>query len=214
MINKEGAPWILTPSLGALGAALFKKDKLAKALLGIAALNAFFFRDPPRDPVLHPELIISPADGKIVKCEVEENPEWYPEPLWRIGILIRFWDVHINRSPVIGKILKISYFKGEKMPPFYKDSFEKNEKQIYLIEREDGLPFWIVQIAGVVARRIKSFVLPGDDVVTGNPIGIIKFGSRVELFFPAEGAEIYVKKGHKVLGGETVIGKISLRNSF
>ncbi len=213
MINREGFPVILGSLGSSLLAFLIGKKRLGKGLLGVSALSAYFFRDPPRDPVLHPELIISPADGKIVECEVIEKKEWYPEPLWRIAIFMRLWDVHINRSPVIGKVLKISYFKGEKSPAFTPDSFEKNEKQIYLIEREDGLPFWVVQIAGVVARRIKSFVLPGDDVVTGNPIGIIKFGSRVEVFFPAEGAEIYVKRGHRVLAGETVLGRLSFKSS-
>lgn len=112
---------------------------------------------------------------------------------------MRLWDVHINRSPITGKILKMSYFKDD------------NEKQIYLIEREDGCPFWVVQIAGVVARRTKSFVLPGDDVVAGDPIGIIKFGSRVELFFPVEGVELYVKEGHRVFAGETILGRVPLK---
>jgi phosphatidylserine decarboxylase len=94
----------------------------------------------------------------------------------------------------------MSYFKEE-----------NREKQIYLIEREDGCPFWVIQIGGIIARRIKSFVLPGDDVVTGDPIGIIKFGSRVELYFPLEGTEIYVKEGHKVFAGETVLGRIPLK---
>jgi phosphatidylserine decarboxylase len=200
MIHKEGIPWVLYPLFFSTTALIFKKKKLAAAGLTLSALNAYFFRNPKREPVLNPELIISPADGKIVLCKIEEKKDWYPGTLWRIGIFMRLWDVHINKSPVTGKILKMSYFKEE-----------NREKQIYLIEREDGCPFWVIQIGGLIARRIKSFVLPGDDVVTGDPIGIIKFGSRVELYFPLEGTEIYVKEGHKVFAGETVLGRIPLK---
>lgn len=211
MIHKEGLPWVIYPLLFSAGSLAFGKKKLAVAGLVLSSLNAYFFRNPKREPVLNPELIVSPADGKIVLCRIEENKDWYPGALWRIGIFMRLWDVHINRSPVTGKVLKMSYFKGDKGPAFNEPAFSQNEKQIYLIEREDGCPFWVVQIAGFVAKRIKSFVLPGDDVVAGDPIGIIKFGSRVELFFPVERAELYVKEGHRVFAGETILGRIPLK---
>ncbi len=213
MIHKEGYPWVLYPLVFSAGSVILKKKKMALLGLAISSLNAYFFRNPKREPIFNPELIISPADGKVVVCQIEENLEWYPEPLWRIGIFMRIWDVHINRSPVTGKILKMSYLQGEKNPVFKDFAFQKNEKQIYLIEREDNMPFWIIQIAGIIARRIKSFVLPGDDLVAGDPIGIIKFSSRVELFFPVEGAEIYVKEGHKVFAGETVLGRLPLKKN-
>ncbi|NPA40271.1 MAG: phosphatidylserine decarboxylase [Thermodesulfobacteria bacterium] len=211
MIHKDGLPWIITPAIAGVTALISKKKRLALSFMGLAAFNTYFFRDPPREAVLNPELIISPADGKVVKCEVEERRDWYQGPLWRIGIFMRLWDVHINRSPVIGKILKMSYFKGEKQPVFREEAFSKNEKQVYLIEREDGIPVWVIQIAGAIARRIKTFVLPGDDLVAGDPIGIIRFGSRVEVFFPAEDAEVYVKEGHRVFAGETVIARLPLK---
>ena len=213
MIHREGFPWIIYPLIFSATAFIFKKKKLALAGLTLSSLNAYFFRNPKRESALNPELIISPADGKVVLCKIEEKKDWYQGALWRIGIFMRLWDVHINRSPVTGKILKMSYFRGEKNPAFKNSTFSKNEKQIYLIEREDGCPFWVVQIAGLITRRIKSFVLPGDDVVAGDPIGIIKFGSRVELFFPLENAEIYIKEGHRVFAGETVLGRIPLKTS-
>ncbi|WP_051172909.1 phosphatidylserine decarboxylase [Thermodesulfobacterium hveragerdense] len=211
MLHKEGFPWVFYPLLFAGTSLLFKKRKAALLGLGIGLANAFFFRNPKREPVLDPELIISPADGKVVTCQIEENPSWFSAPLWRIGIFMRLWDVHINRSPITGKVLRMQYVKGEKLPVFKKEAFQQNEKQLYLIEREDGTPFWVVQIAGMVARRIRAFVLPGDDVVAGDPIGIIKFSSRVELFFPVENAEIYVKEGHRVFAGETVLGRMLLK---
>lgn len=211
MIHKEGKNWILAPLIFSLGSLLLKKKKFALLGLALGSLNAYFFRNPKREGVLYPDLILSPADGKVVTCELEERPEWYSGYLWRIGIFMRLWDVHINRAPITSKVLKIKYLKGEKNPIFKDKAFLLNEKQIYLLEREDGVPFWLIQVAGMIARRIKSFVSPGEDLIAGEPIGIIKFGSRVEIFFPAEGAEVYVKKGHKLLAGETVIGRIPLQ---
>jgi len=210
-IHPEGRPYVLAPLLAGGFSFLLRKPKLSLFFLGCAFLNAYFFRDPKREPLFESELIVSPADGKIVHCGVEEHPEWYEGPLYRIGIFMRLWDVHINRSPVSGRVLKVIHEKGDKLPVFKKEAFERNEKLFYLIEREDGVPFWVIQIAGLVARRTKNFVLPGDEVVTGDPIGIIKFGSRVELFFPYEGAELLVKEGHRVFAGETVLAKLPLR---
>jgi phosphatidylserine decarboxylase len=211
MIYREGKHWILYPALFSACMSLFRKKKLAIAGLGLSLFNIYFFRNPRREPILNPEYLISPADGKVVECEIKKEPELYPEPLWKVSIFMRLWDVHINRSPVTGKVLKVVYFKGQKLPAFLQDVYAKNEKQVYLIEREDGIPVWVVQIAGVLARRIKGFVLPGDDVVAGDPIGIIKFGSRVDLLFPLENAELCIKEGHRVLAGETVIARLPLK---
>lgn len=214
MIHREGLPWVVYPLILSGVSFILKRKKLGLTALALSGLSAFFFRNPRREPVFNSELIISPADGKVVMCRVEENLELTDTPLWRIGIFMRLWDVHINRSPVTGKILKLHHFYGEKLPAFNEKSLKANEKRIYLIEREDGTPFWVIQVAGFIARRTKSFVLPGDDVVAGEPIGIIKFGSRVELFFPAENVEIYVKEGHRVIAGETVLGKLPLKRGI
>ena len=211
MIHPEGKPYILLPLISSGISALLKKPKASLFFLSSAVALAYFFRNPKREPLLNPELVISPADGKIVLCRVEEKKELFEGPLFRIGIFMRLWDVHINRSPVSGKVLKVVYEKGSKLPVFYEEAFEKNEKIYYLIEREDGTPFWVVQIAGLLARRVKNFVLPGDDLVAGDPIGIIKFSSRVELFFPYNGGELFVKEGQKVFAGETVLAKVPLK---
>ena len=98
MIHKEGIPWILCPFLFSATALVFKKKKLALAGITLSALNAYFFRDPKREPALNPELIVSPADGKVVLCKIEERKDWYHGALWRIGIFMRLWDVHVNLS--------------------------------------------------------------------------------------------------------------------
>jgi phosphatidylserine decarboxylase len=211
MIHKEGYPYVLAPAL--LGGLLFGagKKRLGLACLSLSMLNAFFFRNPDRQGILNPDYLLSPADGKVVKVDVENRPEWWDEPLYRVGIFMRLWDVHVNRSPVQGRVINTIYLKGEKKPVFSDSAFQRNEKQVYLIERDDGVPVWVVQVAGLVARRIKSFVLPGDELVAGDIIGLIKFSSRVEVFFPAVNAEILVKEGHKVFAGETPIARLPLR---
>lgn len=210
MIHPEGKPFIIPPLILSGLTLLLRKKKLSLGLLGLSLASAYFFRNPPRDAVLDTDLIVAPADGKVVCCQVENRPDLYDRPLFRIGIFMRLWDVHINRAPISGKLLRRIHLSGDKGPAFGDDVLDRNERMIYLIEREDGTPFWVVQIAGLIARRIKSFVLPGDDLVAGDPIGIIKLGSRVELFFPAENAEVFVKVGHRVFAGETVIGSLPL----
>jgi phosphatidylserine decarboxylase len=211
MIHKEGYPYVLAPAL--LGGLLFGsgKKRLGLACLSLSMLNAFFFRNPDRQGILNPDYLLSPADGKVVKVDVEKRPEWLDEPLYRVGIFMRLWDVHVNRSPVQGRVINTIYLKGEKKPVFSDSAFQRNEKQVYLIERDDGVPVWVVQVAGLVARRVKSFVLPGDELVAGDIIGLIKFSSRVEVFFPADNAEILVKEGHKVFAGETPIARLPQR---
>ncbi|MFN4196399.1 MAG: phosphatidylserine decarboxylase [Caldimicrobium sp.] len=211
MIHKEGRPYILSFLLASGIAYFLGRTKWCLGLLGLSLASAYFFRNPKREPLYNPEYVISPADGKIVLCQVENRPGWYEGPLYRVGIFMRLWDVHLNRAPVTGKVLKIVHLKGNKNPVFKENAFEKNEKIIYLIEREDGVPFWVVQIAGTVARRIKNFVFPGDNVVAGDLIGIIKFSSRVELLFPYENSEIFVKQGQKVFAGETILAKLPLK---
>lgn len=214
MIHPEGRPYILFPLLAGGICGLFKKRRASLFFLTTALGMAYFFRNPRREPLLDPELVISPADGKIVLCRVEERKEFFEGPLYRIGIFMRLWDVHINRSPVSGKVLKVVYERGGNLPVFQEEAFEKNEKIFYLLEREDGTPFWVIQIAGILARRAKNFVLPGDEVVSGEPIGIIKFSSRVELFFPYEGGELLVKEGQRVFAGETVLAKVPLKTQI
>ncbi len=211
MIHKEGYPYVLVPALlGGLFLGAGKK-RLGLGFISFSLLNAFFFRNPERQGILNPDYLLSPADGKVVKVDVEKRPEWWDEPLYRVGIFMRLWDVHVNRSPVQGRVINTVYLKGENKPVFSDSAFQRNEKQVYLIEREDGVPVWVVQVAGLVARRIKSFVLPGDELLAGDIIGLIKFSSRVEVFFPAVNAEILVKEGHKVFAGETPIARLPQR---
>jgi len=210
VIHREGYPYVIAPAVVGGLLLAFRRKGLALSALSLSVLNALFFRNPDRQGVLNADYVFSPADGKIVRVSVERIPQWWDGPLYRVGIFMRLWDVHVNRSPITGRVINTAYISGKKGLAFADHAFERNEKQIYLIEREDGLPVYVIQIAGLVARRIKSFVLPGDEVLQGEVLGLIKFGSRVELFFPAERAELLIREGHRVFAGETPVARIPL----
>ena len=145
----------------------------------------FFFRDPEREIG---EGIVSPADGRVM----ESNE--------KISIFMNLWDVHVNRSPLDGKIKKMEHFPGKHAPAF-KD-VEKNEHLVILLDTEVGM-IKIVQIAGIFARRIVPYVKEGDVVKKGDKIGIVRFGSKVEVYLPDK-AKIIVKKGDEIKAGQTI----------
>ncbi len=183
------------------------------ALLGttLAAALAYFFRDPAREPVWDKEILASPADGMVVTARYLPTFEGYEGPVYRVGIFMRIHDVHVNRAPVSGRVLKVAEHPGEKLPAQWEEAFQRNEKRFYWLERDDGIPILVVQVAGLLARRTVSYVRPGDEVLVGDRLGLIKFGSRVEVFFPAEGAKILVREGHRVRAGETPLALVPWR---
>lgn len=167
---------------------------------------AFFFRNPKR---LIPEdlnLIVSPADGKVMGVVEVDNDDFVNEPCNKVIIFLSVFDVHINRSPIAGEIKYQRYTCGRFIPA-YKDSvgFE-NERHTIGIEN-DNFRVSVTQIAGILARRIISWVTLDDVLQKGERYGLIKFGSCTELVMPKH-VEIFVKKGDKVVGGETIIGRI------
>lgn len=156
----------------------------------------YFFRDPERKS--QNEGIVSPADGKILKIE-ENGLEKF------IAIFMSPFNVHVNRAPISGKIINKEYKKGKKYPADSEKSSTLNESNTFIIENEK-YKIKVKQIAGILARRIVSFKKEGDFVQKGERIGLIKFGSRVEIYLP-ENLDILIKKGDKVYAGTTVIAK-------
>ena len=179
---------------------------------GLSGAVSWFFRDPHREPVLDREVLVAPADGVVVTVRYLTEHEDFEGPVYRVGIFMRIFDVHVNRAPVSGRVLKVAEARGEKLPAQREEAFRRNEKRFYWFERDDGVPVLMVQVAGLLARRTVSYVRPGDEVLVGDRVGIIKFGSRVEVFFPAEGARILVREGHRVRAGETPLALIPWRN--
>ena len=159
-------------------------------------VSLFFFRDPERLPN---KGIIAPADGKITSISEDGN-------FIKIITFMNVHDVHVNRMPMNGKIIELHHFQGKHMPAFFKDS-ERNERVMIEIESEIGI-IKIVQIAGIFARRIVPYIKKGDIIKKGDKIGIIKFGSRVDLFLPNNKVKIVVKLGERVRANETTFGII------
>ncbi|MFM6950500.1 MAG: phosphatidylserine decarboxylase, partial [Novosphingobium sp.] len=184
-------------------------------VLGILA----FFRDPVRVTPQGDNLIVSPADGlvtlirkmppprELVVDDGRGTPALGDGELTRISIFMSVFDVHINRAPIGGTVRRVVYIPGKFLNADLDKASEENERQHLLIERADGLKVGFTQIAGLVARRIIPFVKPGDILAAGQRFGLIRFGSRVDVYLPA-GTEPQVLIGQKVIAGETVLARV------
>ncbi len=201
-IHPEGKPYILAPAAlsAALGVLGWRKTAATTALL--AAGVAYFFRDPERRPPYRRDVVVSPADGKVIVLKRTFEPRWLKREAWEIGIFMSVLDVHINRAPISGTLEALEHQPGLTLPAYHTDAVSRNERCYYYLHREDQQPVLMVQIAGAIARRTVPFIAAGDAFQRGERIGMIRFGSRVELYLPLE-AEPLVTLGHKVHAGET-----------
>lgn len=178
-----------------------------------------FFRDPVRVTPQDDRYIVAPADGLVTligkvapprELTVEDGSGSQPmstEPVTRISIFMSVFDVHINRSPIGGTVRRVIYIPGKFLNADLDKASEENERQHILVERGDGLRVCFTQIAGLVARRIVPFVKPGDMIASGQRIGLIRFGSRVDVYLPA-GTEPKVLMGQRIVAGETVLAEL------
>jgi phosphatidylserine decarboxylase len=168
-------------------------------LLLLAAFVAFFFRNPRREIPSDPRVIVSPADGKVVKIERVGN-------VTRLSIFLSIFDVHVNRSPIAGRIDAIDYKRGKFQAAFKHEASVENERNTIMVS-QGSLKLVFTQIAGIVARRIVCWKKVGDTVRKGELVGLIRFGSRVDILFPV-GTVPTVKVGMRVYGGSSPIGII------
>ena len=211
----------------AAGLGLFFLWPLGWSLIGwpvlALSLGIFaFFRDPERVVPQGEGAIVSPADGLVTLItEVEPPLELQIDdgsgfaglpagPVTRVSIFMSVFDVHINRTPLGGTVRRVVYIPGKFMNADLDKASEENERQHILIERSDGLKLGFTQIAGLVARRIVPFVKPGDIVAKGQRVGLIRFGSRVDVYLPA-GTDAKVMIGQTVIAGETVLAEVGQR---
>jgi phosphatidylserine decarboxylase len=185
-------------------------------LVGLTIWVATFFRDPIRTTPRGDKLIVAPADGLITMiAKVPPPPELRgaegltDAEYTRISIFMSVFDVHINRAPISGRVRRIAYVPGKFINADLDKASEDNERQHLLIESADGLRIGFTQIAGLVARRILSFVREGDQVQAGERVGLIRFGSRVDVYLPA-GTGPRVLLGQRAIAGETVIGEVGV----
>lgn len=202
-IVRESIPYILIPVLLSIAAGALGFWYVAALLLVVALFMAFFFRDPKRIPPLDPDVVVSPADGKVTRIESGGGPD-LPNV---ISIFLSPLDVHINRSPIPGKIIDVRYSPGKFLMATNDRASLVNEQNALTIEGE-RITVVCKQIAGILARRIVCWKAKGDNLGLGERFGMIKFSSRTDVLLPAN-VQVTVREGERVRGGITVIGRIS-----
>ena len=224
-INKEGIRF------GLIAAAIALADMLAAAILHSALLSTLaiplallaygvflFFRDPERyPPTDDPKAVLSPADGRI--CLIQDVPlpeelkpeetsleDWNKETFTRVSVFMSVFNVHVNRMPTAGTIVRKAYVPGKYLNASLDKASKDNERCAYLIETAEGVRYGVVQIAGLVARRIVPFVEEGAVLGLAERFGLIRFGSRLDVYLP-KGAKSEVRLGQIMVAGETVLGR-------
>lgn len=205
-VVKDGYPFIICSLIITILAFYFWGLKFAIIPLILAVYFAYFFRNPIR-PLLHDEqTLYSPADGRVMNVEEIFDDEYLNAPAQKITIFLSVFNVHVNRSPMTGEIKYQRYNVGKFIPAFEKSATFKNEQHSIGLENE-YLKIRVTQVAGLLARRIVSWVTLGNTVKQGECYGMIKFGSSTELVVPMN-VEILVHKGQNVVGGITPVGRI------
>jgi len=209
-MHPEGRRYVIIAAVATLLSLLIWKVlfwPLAFLTLGVAA----FFRDPVRVTPRDDSLVIAPADGLITMIQPVVPPAELDilgsEPLIRVSIFMSVFDVHVNRTPIPGVIRRVVYISGKFLNADLDKASEENERQHLVVEGKDGRLIGFTQIAGLVARRIVKFVKEGDMIAPGQRVGLIRFGSRVDVFLPPD-TVCQVILGQRTIAGETIIGKI------
>lgn len=199
-IAREGWPFVGAGMLAFALTLLFSSRAAALALASTAAL-AFFFRDPARPLERQPDLLYAPSDGRVITIERTESAE-LGGPAWRIAVFLSLADVHVNRSPASGVVTRVAYRPGRLARASNPGVEHSNERNELTLATERG-PLQVVQIAGLVARRIVCRPGPGAQLRSGERIGIIMFSSRTDLLLPCALAEPLARPGQRVWGGVT-----------
>jgi len=198
LILPSGAVAIIALAVGSTGIGIV----LALATLAVAA----FFRDPERVIPAAENLVLAPADGKVVSIAPSSKVGLFKDAGTRVSIFLSPLDVHINRMPVAGEIAEVNYKRGSFMAAYKADASERNEQNALRIVNGAGRSIGVVQIAGVLARRIVCRVSQGDRLGRGDRFGLIMFGSRTDTYLP-QGCKVEVVEGQRVKGGETILGR-------
>ena len=215
-IDREAAPATAVAAVPALVAALAGRRGTALALAALPAAVALFFRDPDRTPDRpvagapdDVDSVLSPADGKVMYAGPGQEGV-APEGEWQqVSIFLSAFDVHINRAPYGGRLREVTYRPGKWLAAYSHESAHLNERSDITVERQVGDELRRVhfrQIVGLMARRVVTRVAAGDEIATGQRIGLMKFGSRMDVFVPTD-AELLVEAGTRVVAGETVIAR-------
>ena len=213
-VHPDGRKYVLIAAAVAIFTHLAISEFVGWLLIGVTIWVAAFFRDPVRTTPRGGNLIVAPADGLVTMiAKVPPPPELAGADMLadvsytRVSIFMSVFDVHINRSPVQGRVRRIAYVPGKFLNADLDKASEDNERQHILVETPDGLRIGFTQIAGLVARRILTFVREGDHVEAGERVGLIRFGSRVDVYLP-EGTGPRVLLGQRTIAGETIVAEV------
>lgn len=205
-IDRAGLPFIglaFAPSLACAAAGL---PLPALLLSSLGFLMALFFRDPAREPPRDPGAVVAPADGRVLFAGAAE-PDAAPPGSWlQISIFLSPLDVHVNRVPIGGRVTRVEHVRGTFLPAYRPDAGATNERSEVWLDHE-GHEIVFRQVVGALARRVVCRVAPGTAVRTGQRFGIMKFGSRMDVFVPA-GATLVAARGDRVRGGETIVARL------
>jgi phosphatidylserine decarboxylase len=213
-IHPEGRKFIVIAAVIAVIFLFFISDEIGFPLVALTFGVAAFFRDPVRVTPSDPKAIVAPADGLVTHIvsgpaprELAHDGALGSGDVTRVSIFMSVFDVHVNRSPIAGTVRERHYIAGAFVNADLDKASEDNERQHFLVESPEGVKIGFTQIAGLIARRIIAFAKPGDIVAAGQRIGLIRFGSRVDVYLPA-GTMPLVLAGQRTVAGETVIARI------
>jgi phosphatidylserine decarboxylase len=207
--HRAGLPFIAAAAGAALVLGLFSSTLM---WLGVATalFCAYFFRDPTRVTPARDGLVVAPADGRVVSVAEAVPPVELglgPEPRWRVAIFLSVLDVHVNRSPVDGTVTRVAYHAGKFLNAADDKASDENERNGLVLTMADGRMVGVVQIAGLIARRIVCEVREGDALAAGQRFGLIRFGSRTDVYLPP-GVTPLVAEGQRMVGAETVVADL------
>jgi len=206
-IDRAGYPFIAAALVPAAVLAASKRHGLAASFALLGGFLTYFFRDPDRTIPADADAVVSPADGRVMIAGPSDG-RWAPPGDWKqITIFLSPMDVHVNRIPVSGRVIRVEYHPGRFLPAYKKESGDLNERSEITIDH-DGQPIIVRQIVGVLARRVICRAREGLEVKAGERFGIMKFGSRMDVFLPLD-ATLHVRVGDTVLGGVTVIATLT-----
>ena len=209
--HPAGRPFIIA-GLVAVVLGVFLGSWLSWLGLAFALFCLFFFRDPERVPPGRPGAILAPADGRVVSIAPGVPPAELglgSTPRWRVSIFLSILNVHVNRVPADGTVTRVAYRHGAFVSASLDKATEENERNAIALRLHDGREIAVVQIAGLVARRILCSIREGDAVHAGARFGMIRFGSRTDLYLP-EGVRPLIAEGQTMVGGETVIAELAI----
>lgn len=206
MVAKEGIQIAFYFIFGAIAAFYIGLGALGFIFILLACFILFFFRNPDRVQPKGENLILSPADGKIIEIQKIKEEKYLKADSIKVSIFLSIFNVHINRSPISGKIKYFEYQKGKFLVASHKEATDKNEKNIIGIKGKK-FDLLVYQITGLIARRVVFWLNLEEDVSAGQRIGLMKFGSRMDVFCPIN-TELKIKIGDKVRAGETVLGEV------